>query len=94
MLLTATKGDLAVGDTSVGLGPMIVIGRPFMQCGIYFFRFCRKPEGQFFIVENDFEEDIFDSTGIVIFQRNPSCAVLSKEFLNLCNCSFDWYVSV
>jgi hypothetical protein len=46
---------------------MVVVGCPFMQGGIDFVRFCREAEGKLFVVEHDFEEDIFDRATLVIF---------------------------
>jgi hypothetical protein len=40
-------------------------------------------EGKLFIVESDFEEDIFDTATLIIFKCNPTCAVLGEKFLNL-----------
>ena len=47
---------------------------------------CRwKPEGKLFVVQDNFEKDIFDRAALVIFEGNAPCAIVGKEFLNLCN---------
>ncbi|MDQ3830481.1 MAG: hypothetical protein M3361_14505, partial [Candidatus Tectomicrobia bacterium] len=60
--------------------------------GVNLVRFRREAEGQFFLVEPDFEEDIFDATRVIIFQRNPLGAVLHQQLLDLRDGSLGWNV--